>query len=362
MIVKDEQEVLPRCLQSIRSYIDSYSIVLYDTTDASARVIERELEGIPGEIHKLSWPEDFGIARTQGLQLAEEDSPEAQYFFVMDADDEIAPAKLPSALRLIDDAYCLRVKDGDVSYWRMQIFRARAGFRYEGAYHEVLVRDTPFVQSRIAGMNYVRHKDGASHKDPDKYRKAARILKNALDRDPTSTRTAFYLGQALKDAGDLEEAHEAFRIRSQMEGGWEEETWFALLEIAKLAARRQLSENEVIAAFLHAYEYRPTRAEPLQALAGYLRDRGRGVAALPFATAAACLPRPDDSIFLDDSVYAWRAKDEYAVALAAAGHVRQAIECYLQLLGKGTLPATERSRVLENLERCLSTQDTGALS
>ena len=135
-------------------------------------------------------------------------------------------------------------------------------------------------------------------------------------------------------------------------GGWEEEVYFSLHEIGRLSAKLGLDDAIIIDAYLRAYERRPTRAEPLVNLAAVLREHGRRVAAFPFARTAIDIPRPDDILFVDDSVYAWRAVDEYAIAGYWAGHYKEAIVANQRLLSGKALPAKERERVVKNMAFC----------
>lgn len=106
-------------------------------------------------------------------------------------------------------------------------------------------------------------------------------------------------------------------------------------------------------AYLRAFERRPSRAESLCYLAMCLRERGRVVAGYPFARAASEIARPDDILFIDDSVYAWRAKDEYAVAAYWVGRYREALAVSEELLAGDALPRGERARVEKNIAFCL---------
>jgi hypothetical protein len=97
---------------------------------------------------------------------------------------------------------------------------------------------------------------------------------------------------------------------------------------------------------------RPSRAEPLAYLAAFLRERGRCHAAYPFALAARTIGRPEDILFIDESVYTWRALDEFAVSAYWVGAFREALQANEELLGREELPASERARVLKNIAFC----------
>lgn len=347
MIVKNEAHVIARCLDSVKPLITTWVIVDTGSTDGTQALIRDSMSGVPGELHERAW-RDFSHNRNEALQLAR---GKANYLLVVDADDLLVFPDgfvLPS---LEADSYKIRVEDAGTVYWRTHLFRADLDFHYRGVLHEVLVSDQPRSEGRLEGLAYRRTTTGARSSDPDKYKKDAAVLEAALGSEPDNARYAFYLAQSWRDAGELTKAFAAYAKRARM-GGWEEETWYALLEVAKLSARLGQSDDEVTGAYLRAFERRATRAEPLCYLAQYLRERGRVVAAYPFARAACEIRRPDDILFLDDSVYSWRALDEYAVAAYWTGHYREALEANTRLLESAALPTAERERVGKNAAFC----------
>jgi hypothetical protein len=67
---------------------------------------------------------------------------------------------------------------------------------------------------------------------------------------------------------------------------------------------------------------------------------------------SAAISRSADILFVDDSVYAWRALDEAAVAAYWTGRYREAMDANARLLPGTALPAAERARVQENMVFC----------
>jgi glycosyltransferase involved in cell wall biosynthesis len=349
MIVKNEAHVITRCLESVRPLISSWVIVDTGSTDGTQDIIRLYLKGLPGELHERPW-KDFGHNRTEALELAR---GKADYVLVMDADDLLVVPPAFTMPELSLDSYKLRITDGNTDYLRTHIFRSDLDFRYTGVLHELLTSAKPRNEGRIDGLVYRRIRDGARSADPDKYRKDAAVLEAALKAEPGNARYAFYLAQSWRDAGELEKSRAAYAKRAQMPG-FEEEAWYSLYQVAQLSARLGKSDDEVVGAYLRAFERRPSRAEPLCYLAVCLRERKRIVAALPFARLASEIPRPDDILFLDAGVYAWRAKDEFAVAAYWVGRYKEALDTNLQLLAGGALPASERERVEKNIGHCRS--------
>lgn len=97
-------------------------------------------------------------------------------------------------------------------------------------------------------------------------------------------------------------------------GGWDEERWYALFQIALLRERQKAAGGIIRDAYLAAYAARPQRAEPLCELARYLREQGEYALATLFALQASQIPQPTDILFVDTQVYVWRALDELAVS------------------------------------------------
>ena len=347
MIVKNESHVIERCLASVRPFITSWVIVDTGSTDGTQEIIRKFMGELPGTVHERPW-RDFATNRNEAIELSRE---YGDYLLVIDADDTLEAANGFTLPRLTADAYQLLIRDGNTNYWRTQIFRSSLDYHYEGVLHEVLMSAEPRTDKRLDGLAYRRRVEGARTADPHKYRKDAAILERALAENPTNARYAFYLAQSWRDAGEPAKARDAYRVRAAM-GGWEEEVWYAKLEVAKLSAALGEPEEQVIAAYLSAFEARPSRAESLCNLATYLRNQNRVVAGYPFARAAVEIPRPADRLFIDDSVYAWRARDELAVSAYWAGRHEEALKANQQLLATPQLPAGERERIQKNLGFC----------
>ena len=73
MIVKNESEVIRRCIDSVRNYINYWVIVDTGSTDGTQELIKEIMNeyDIPGELHERPWV-DFGHNRTESLQYAKD--------------------------------------------------------------------------------------------------------------------------------------------------------------------------------------------------------------------------------------------------------------------------------------------------
>jgi tetratricopeptide (TPR) repeat protein len=340
MIVKNEAKIIERCLASVRPLISTWVIVDTGSTDGTQEVIRSFFSDLPGNLFERPW-RSFGENRTEALELAR---GKADYFLVMDADDEMVIPEgweLPS---LDQDAYHLLLSRSGHSMYRAQILRSALPWRYEGVLHEFPTCGVKVRQGKLPGLTVRMHVDGARAADPQKFQKDARVLEEALLREPGNTRYAFYLAQSYRDAGMHEEAIAAYLRRAAM-GGFAEEVWYSLLQVAQVGERAGRPADEVIAAYLAAFENRPSRAESVCNLARYCRLQGKPAMAYLFARAAAEIPLPKDTLFLDDMVYVCRARDELMMAAHLTGRGEEAGRLARALLESGKLPAGERGRV-----------------
>jgi glycosyltransferase involved in cell wall biosynthesis len=348
MIVKNETGVLERCLDSVRPFIQSWVIVDTGSTDGTQDLIRRELAGIPGELHERPW-RNFGENRSEALELAK---GKADYLLIIDADEEL---EVPAGFvlpELTADQYMLvhRRKHSELAWDLGTLVKASRPWRYTGVVHEVIVCDEPYTTEPLRGPVVWGYFDSARNAPGAvaKYANDARVLEAALVDDPENARYVFYLAQSYRDAEMIPKAIEAYERRATM-GGWDEEVFYSLYQIAVLGDRLGVERPLVVYAYLRAYEFRPRRAEPLRALAAHFRNTSDWSQAELFARAAAAIPRPDDLLFVEDSVYSWHALDELAIAAYWLGKREEAQALNRRLLSEGKLPAGERERVEKNL-------------
>ena len=64
------------------------------------------------------------------------------------------------------------------------------------------------------------------------------------------------------------------------------------------------------------------------------------------------MKRPDDRLFVDEEVYAWKALDEYAIAAYWVGKFNECRHACNRLLENPAVPESERARIEENRNFC----------
>lgn len=348
MIVKNETAILERCLAAAAPHIDCYVICDTGSTDDTVGLIRRffEARGIPGEIPHTQF-RNFEQARNEALDAARSSSLSYDYLLLCDADMEFF-AQPGWRDRLKAPAYMLsqRSAAGSFQYHNVRLLRRNATARYRGVTHEYVDLDTSERPSMDTAW-FIDHAAGSSR--TIKYERDIALLLEGLKAEPTNSRYIFYLAQSYRDSGQASAALERYQRRAGM-GGWAEEVWYSMYQVALLSERLKLDESIVVNRYLEAFQYRPQRAEPLVELARYYRENGaRYALANLFAKRAKSMPLPADILFIDTGFYSWRALDEFAVSAYWVDQFEDSANASRQLLSGTALPVEHRARVIANL-------------
>ena len=355
MIVKNESAIIRDTLENIIAHVPLDYYVISDTgsDDNTADIIKQffDEKGIPGEIHHDEWV-NFAHNRNCALQHAQ---GKTDYVLIFDADDRfegnfVLPEELTS------DRYYLRMANsvtGANVYFRTLMFRNDGSFYWRGVLHEfVEQRKKTVVEQKIFGDYYViSGRFGARSNNPQKYFQDAQVLEKAFyspkDED-LKDRYAFYTAQSYRDADMPEKAIEWYSKRANL-GGWYEEVYYSLLQIALLKIELNAPLNEVQNLLLSAYEYHPQRAESLYHLARQLRLHDKIKLAYIYANAAVSIPLTKDILFVNHSVYEWKAKEELAISANSVGNYQLCHDLCVELLFNPTVPESNRKLLLDNL-------------
>jgi SAM-dependent methyltransferase/tetratricopeptide (TPR) repeat protein len=349
MIVRNESHIIHELVAAVADKIDCWVIVDTGSDDGTQDIIRRLMadRGIPGELHERPW-RDFGHNRSEAISLAQ---GHGDYIWMMDADDVVVGTVDFTGLSA--DGYSMRFRDG-IEYWRRQLFRNGVPWRYQGVLHEVAVCDVPFTEAQLEGDYHIHSRRlGSRNRDPQKYARDAAILQAEVDRHPDDARSVFYLAQSYRDAGAVAQARTWYERRAAM-GGWDEEVYCSLYQVAN--AMEQLGEPwpAVQDAYLRAWNHRPSRAEPLHAIACRHRMEERYPLGRLFARMAAEIPLPtNDKLFVHADVYTWRALDEQAVCASWLGRWDETFELSQRLLARNDIPEEDRTRIAANRDMAL---------
>lgn len=337
MIVRNESKVIERCLASVRDLVSTWVISDTGSTDGTQQLIRTALDGIPGELHEEPWV-DFGHNRTLNIQHAR---GKADFLLLLDADLVIRRDRpLP---RLTADSYLLR-HEGATEYRIKRLVRGDIAWRYEGVTHEYLTSDQRHSQETLDALVIEDFADGGSRHD--KFERDARLLGAELERDPSNTRTVFYLAQTMRDMGKNDEAITLYERRAEM-GGWAEEVYYALLQVGILRAKSD-DWPGAMDAFSRAWESRPQRLEACYELGARLRRLGRYRLAHSIVRAGLGHKQPEDLLFVQPWVYRWGLLFEFSITAYWVGDFTGSLQACDRLLAMHDVPDAHREQTRAN--------------
>lgn len=349
MIVKNESKVITRCLDSVKDLIDYWVISDTGSTDGTQDIIRNYFQQhhIDGELLEHEWC-DFAHNRNLALKAAR---GKTDYILIMDADDYLIKADTFRLPPLKAGCYALKTQRKGITYYCDKLIRSSLPWRWEGVLHEHLYCPINYSIGKIADDCELQSTaEGARSQNPTKYWDDAMVLEKGVLAEPNNTRYRFYLAQSYRDAGFPEKALENYQKRADM-GGWEEEVYYALLEVGHQKQKLNHPALDVIEAYLKAYHYRPQRLEALHCALRLCRIHAHFHLGYQLGWSASGILLPtDDVLFVDNSVYEWRFLDELSVCTIYANKLQEGALMIESLLRENRVPADQIPRIKANLD------------
>jgi tetratricopeptide (TPR) repeat protein len=186
----------------------------------------------------------------------------------------------------------------------------------------------------------------------DLYQDTIDLLLPRVERNPRDVQSAWILALAYFYQRDFANAGKWYARAAELSGS-HEMVYFSLYRVAESMANLGEPWPEVKETYLRAWESRPTRAEPLYAIARRYRVDRRYRLGYLYARHAAAIPFPEqDTIFDSIDILTWRAVDEQAVCASWIGKKPEALELWQRLLARTDIPAEDRQRIAENCDIC----------
>jgi glycosyltransferase involved in cell wall biosynthesis len=351
MIVRNEADVIARCLRSVRPLITHWCIVDTGSQDDTRDVIQTSMVGVPGELVSLPWS-GFSQSRNDALRLARS---KADYILFIDADDFVLLQEngLQAFDSLRHDCYYWFAYQGTIRHRRVAMIRSAIDCKWHGDLHEHLsgLENGAITSARLEGISLSYGHDGARGKSPDSVHTDIDSMIESLSKRP-SARTVFYLGMTYLSIEYVSQAYRYLRARAEDYSGDEEERWFADFQTARIEESTAMFDSQTISShYARCISERPFRAEACVEFARYLREKRDFDRAYELASYASTLSVPtDEGILVDISAYEWRALDELAISAAETGKVKIAKKAIAKALEFDNIPDEARARLKKNFQ------------
>jgi tetratricopeptide (TPR) repeat protein len=217
MIVRDEEEMLPRCLAAVVDAVDEIVIVDTGSTDRTVEIAQ----SFGARLLTHEWTGSFAEARNVSFEAASGD-----WLIYLDADEVLVAedAKLLRSLtgRTWREAFYLSETNytGDldegtaVTHNALRVFRNRPEYRFEGRLHEQIANRLPgYLPERLeATAVRIEHYGylGVVRDSREKSRRNIELLRMQQKESPPTPFLHYNLGSEYAAAGDPLAALEEF--------------------------------------------------------------------------------------------------------------------------------------------------------
>lgn len=384
-IMKNESHLFREnnsCLNSLVDKIDYYIIVDTGSSDDSIQLVKDffKKHNIPGEIHQKLFV-DFGTNRTHALKLCQRHKW-IDFDIVMDIDDLfIGDIDLHDILDKKYDAYEVPLRDqhgtekpivnefienNAMVYKRVCIFNNHLNWVYNQPIHEY--PECSNKKNKTIGKvdeGYILSRRlGSRSKNTDKYLRDAKIFEKYLETHPKDARSLFYCGRSWFDYREFERALGWYRKRLECDVPHKfcfvGERFYTGLEIGRClknmqngfcrdGIKRNVTNEEIINAFLYAHTILPIRNEALWELATFCRERGMHEKAYIYAKKGSLITKPegnqDGMFFCLASVYSFGIWDELAMACFHLKKYEEADKLFTKIEEENRCPEEQKGRV-----------------
>ncbi len=289
MIVKNEEKVLSRCLESICDAVDEIIIADTGSTDKTKNIAMK----FTPFVYDFEWIDDFSAARNFAFSKATKD-----FIMWLDADDVVTDENKAELIKLksqIDNTDAVMMKyntafdendNPTFSYYRERLIRRTCFRSWRGRVHETIEYTGRTIYSDIA-INHKSVKTKYSTRNLEIYEKQASEEKEMQPRD------IFYFGRELYYHKKYERAISILSEFLSNKNGWCENK----IEACKILSYCYSETGDINNAFsslFNSFLYDSPRAEICCLIGNLFMKENRYEKAIFWFELALTLPRKDE--------------------------------------------------------------------
>jgi glycosyltransferase involved in cell wall biosynthesis len=324
MIVRDEEAVIGRCLNSIKDAVDEIIIVDTGSTDKTIQICSM----IGATVYTYVWNDDFSAARNYAFSLATKD-----LIMWLDADDIVEPNEVariiklknnfPQMVNVINMLYQTSFDENGIAtfeFLRERMFRRSLGPKWVGAVHEVVECPGPSLDIDIK----IKHN---KVKEPDRNRNL-RIFELQKSKGLlVSPRDRFYYARELMYNRRFQEAIDELEDFLLDEKGWKENRITACIDLYYCYLAIE-NPNSAVNALVSSFMYDTPRAEISCKLGDYWFEKKEYYKAIYwYETATKCDPKANKGAFVDLDCYGYIPFMQMCLSHYFAGELEKAMIC-----------------------------------
>ncbi len=211
MIVKNEENMLPDCLESVKDIIDQVVIVDTGSTDKTIEIAE----SFGAEIHHFDWCDDFSAARNESIKYATGD-----WVLWMDADERLDSNSLSEFKHYIRSKekplyYKVMIRssmnDGKLTHDSdaHRLFSNHYGIQFQNRIHEQISYSAHDIGAKEKTSTILLHHVGYDNRHVDLDKKVVRnrkLLIQMAEEKPDSHYAHYTLAQNYGQTNDWDKA------------------------------------------------------------------------------------------------------------------------------------------------------------
>lgn len=330
MIVKNEQQVLKRCLESIREVPDEIIIVDTGSEDDTKKIAA----SYTSCIFDFPWADDFSAARNFAFSRAS-----GAYCMWLDADDVISPVNAGKLLRMkknlqtdVDMVMMPYITAYDESgnpsffYYRERIVKNLPVYRFQGRVHEAIPRTGHVIYADIP-IEHRKIHAGDSQRNLRIYRKME------TSGEAFDSRSLYYYGRELLYHREYAEGIRILEEFLNRPDAWVENQIDGTRQLA-YCYYGQGKDREAVRTLLRAFEYDEPRGETCCDLGRHFLDRKRyHQAAYWFHQALQAEKKTNTGAFVQEECYGFLPAISLCVCYDRLG-IREKANYYNEMAGR----------------------------
>ena len=216
MIVKNEEENLPRCLNSVKGLVDEIIIVDTGSTDQTKLIAKR----MGAQVYDFPWNNSFADARNESIKHATGD-----WILIMDADEEVNTGTRLSLQQLANNPikrpvnYLIQIgnilDDGGIVETRMsRFFPNNKNIIFEGPIHEALKINGQDFMTLATDLFTLKHYGYSKQfvTERNKMERNISALEAEVEKDPNNAYYRYHLASSYVVAKELDKAINEFGL------------------------------------------------------------------------------------------------------------------------------------------------------
>ena len=343
MIVKNEERIITRALDSVNEIVDQYVICDTGSSDGTVSAVEKYFEDndLCGTVYERPW-----------VNFAHNRKEHGDYIMTLDADEVFAPletsgpnlfSKVTALPPLNVDRVDVPTHLGNVVYPRSQFFKTTKKWIWASPCHEVCISNEAQTSDVLPNVCVVPTNEGARSQNPKKFFDDALIFEREVLDNSGDARSWFYLAQSYRDAGRPDKAIEPLEKCIEV-SNWPEEKSTCYLRLARFGLENGKSFDDVLHYYWKSFNYYP-KGEALYDMLRHYRKNGIYRTGAVIGEMFEKYNVGPGALFAEASIYDWQWKDELSVCYYYLNKHTEAIALIDSIIDLPQIPENEQTRM-----------------